>query len=884
MNEIFNRQWLTLSLEKKQQALKQYLGDLRLYVVYVDVEEDLHESIAHRIEEMGLTAYTTTRANDAINFINQHRNNVVLVLSDYKMPDFSGFDLRLKLCDCAKEIPFAILSGFVDREMALRGLELKIATFLDKPLEDNAFLSLLQKEVGPRLQTIKDDRELLSGFIEDAGNLLEQAEEIILELEENPSDLDAVSRVFGMIHTIKGSSGFFVPKTLHEFAHRFEDLLKQVQNGQAHLSHDLATQMLKALDILKELLGELQSGEHKKHDLNELAKIFSKSNSDSQSPPDSERVDTEPGVSSSRTKGPRELKIAVSLLDEFMQISGEMTVIRNMLNKTVRSIEKSYQGDKDVALLSELLDELHKINGTVQSKMTELRKVPFKNVVKPITRIVRDVSSALSKEVELHVRGDNLRIDNSLAEVLSNSLVHIIRNSLDHGVELPADRMATGKSRKGSIALSCEVRGENIVVEITDDGRGIDLSTITQKLISQGIKTEIQASRMSPQEIMQMIFAPGFSTAKAITDLSGRGVGMSMVKDSVESLGGKILIHSELGKGSKFTLDLPIPKSVLITNCLFVTSGQAQMGIPQDQVSRIIKLHNENRRDLIEHLEGAFVLLQPGKIVPLVHLKEALGGQPHDLSQGEYNIVILKTTKGLEFGLVVEDVLDVEDTVVKTLSGQFKSLGLYMGGTFLGDGTVGLIMNVDGIASRSGLNKEVFVEPEVINEKVAKENSRPVLLFDLDWTGNFGIYQKEIFRIEEVGKNQLQRSGDLTVLPYRDGVMTILDVATLLANEGKFPSHTSEILWPDNLQLIVIKVEKNYVGLHVKRILDMVETVGNPQQALNKSFGLYGTLLIGDSLVSLISPSELTEALYVQPEGSNASPNPKSDADSGVAA
>jgi two-component system chemotaxis sensor kinase CheA len=484
---VFSPAWENLSSLEKKKNLIQELNGLQPLVVCVDDDPKDFEIFKFNAEKLGLDAYTVSDTNMAIDFIAKNKSRILLIISDYSMPFMNGLEFRQRIMEICPEIPFVILSGFVDKEMAIKGMESKIGGFFEKPLKYQDFLSILKKDGEQRFETLREEYEMLKGFTDDASNLLDSIEELCLELENNPQNHDAVARIFGMIHTIKGSSGFFEPRDLHTFSHSFEDLLKDVQAGTRAVTPKLVSIFLKGNDVLKVLVEEFKTGVHQEHNISDMVRIF-------QEIPTEEVEKQEPQAevpvelaSGSKEQKASELRVSMTLLNEFMQISGEMTVIRNMINKTVRNLEKQYQGDKEIGLLGELLEEMHKINGDVQTKITDIRRVPVSSRVKPLTRTVRDTARALNKEVDFVVEGEDLRLDNSIAEVLSKSLVHMMRNSIDHGIESPSKRTQMNKKAKGKLLLRFSGQGENIFVDIQDDGAGINVEKIREKVIAKSI-------------------------------------------------------------------------------------------------------------------------------------------------------------------------------------------------------------------------------------------------------------------------------------------------------------------------------------------------------------------------------------------------------------
>lgn len=854
---IFCPIWDNASVAEKKKILLNELNGLVPIIVYLDDDPESLEIFEFNLSKLGIEAYVSNEPEKAAHFIDKNKSRILLIISDFKMPLMNGFEFREKILRIAPEIPFAILSGAVDKDLALKGLEHKISAFLEKPLKPFDLITIIKKEGEERAQTLKDEYEMLKGFTDDASNLLENIEELCLELENNPNNQEAIARIFGMVHTIKGSSGFFEPRDLHNFSHAFEDLLKDVQNGSRAISAELVSIFLKGNDFLKVFVEEFKTGDHGEHNVEEMIKIFKCIPEEMGEQKNTSGENALDVVGLVKEQKASELRVSMTLLNEFMQTSGEMTVIRNMINKTVRSLEKQYQGDKEIGLLGELLDEMHKINSDVQSKITDIRRVSVSSLVKPLTRTVRDTARALHKEIDFIVEGDDLRLDNSIAEVLSKSLVHMMRNSLDHGIESPEKRSQLGKQTKGKLLLRFSCQGENIIVDIQDDGAGINIEKIREKVVEKGLRNAVAAQKMSQDELQYMIFDSGFSTAQQVSDFSGRGVGMSMVKDSVESMKGKIHIKSKEGQGSQFRLEIPIPKSVMITNCLFVSVAERAYGIPQDNILKVMEKNQLAESDYTS-LEGAEVIRYNNNLIPLCSISKLMGN--HSRAAFENLIVIMKTDESV-FALRVESVLDIEDAVIKPLSfNVLKGLEIYLGGTFLGDGSIGMIFNVDGVANRIGISNHVYanqkknIESTISHEEEEKRN---VIVFNLQKPGQFCLEEKDILRIERLDPSELQSSGQSYVVPYRETVMTIVDLDQMInprLHPGLIENHGNQLL-----STVIVQYRDQYIGIVVKDIIDLKTAYGALELNMKKQSGVSGCYIIDKQVVSLVNLIDILE-------------------------
>lgn len=850
MSQIFTQPWFDLNSKNKATQLEESLFGLRPTVIYLDDEPDALEVFEMRSKEFGLDCFATSDAEKALSYLKKNKARTLLIISDYRMPQCTGFEFREKVLELSQDIPFYILSGFIDRNLAMEGIKYKITGFIEKPFKTDTLMEILKGEGEARAQVIKDEYEMLKSFTDDVVNIVAEIEDSCLSLEADPNDTETIAKVFGLVHTIKGSSGFFDPRTLHLFGHEFEEILKQVQSGHLAISSNLISSWLKAADVIKMLNEEFISGEHKDHDVTELKKVLHvEASSDEASVSEDEKeVLHSPSAKAEAKKN--DIKVSMKVLDEFTQVSGELTVIRNMVNKIVGSIEKNYRGDKDVLALSELLEEMHKINSDVQNKITDIRRVSATQLVKPLSRNFRDTCKALGKEVDFVIEGEEARIDNAIADTLSRSLVHLMRNSLDHGLESNEERVMIGKPKKGKVILKFEIRNETVVVSIKDDGRGINTDEIKEKIISQNLKTSEEMSQMSDEELHLMIFEAGFSTAQQVTEFSGRGVGMSMVKETIEEVNGKIGIKSIQGEGTTFSLEIPIPKSVQIIDCLFVTASNMTLGVPQEFIVKVLD-RQFLMHEKIDHLDGSDFIRFDGYLVPIVSLAEVLN-QPCD----EEDLLIILNAHGKMMALRVSSVHDIEDAVIKPLNVlTLKNIGLYLGGTFLGDGTVGLVLDIDGLTEKLHLsvNKRKVEETKAKNEYAIES----IVSFSFEECGEYCMLERDVFRVESFSLEKFTMSGAHYVMPYRESILTLIDLEAAVFTKGK--EHTFEST--HDFKTIIVKTESSYLGLVVKDIKDLEKIEFNLIESIRKKSGISGNLIHQEKTYTLLDMKEIRSVI-----------------------
>ena len=841
----------------------------KIKILCVDDELEILQSLGESLRSLGYDPILARSKEEALKILGQFSSDITLIISDLHMPGGDGLEFRTITLDLYRDIPFVVYSGYVTRELALRGIELKIAAFLDKPIRLDDLKATVEVETSQRITLQREKMELEKTFVAEAQQILEDLEPQLMALEKQPDDSGLINSIFRLIHTLKGSSGVLDTEIIVRFAHRLEDMLSVFKRGDRKVNPEDITVMLQGCDILKNLVGAIPTRQLAQFKLADLLKIFESEGKPSGGHEKASDAHSEKSPKAAGQAGPaatpvasaREgIKISMQTLDEFMELSGEITVIRNMVNKLVKAIEKAQPGNRDVALLIDLLDEMHKINSSMQEKIVDMRKVPLANVLRPLPRTIRDLSRQLQKDIELNTTGDALRIDSTISQVLSDSLIHLVRNSADHGIEDPQQRQKQGKDRKGTIAVRGYEDRDNVVIEIEDNGRGIDPDRVKSKLLENGMATREELAQMPESKLLHKIFEPGFSTAATVSDVSGRGVGMDMVKSAVDRLHGSIEIETNKGKGTKFTLFLPIPKSVMILNSLLTHVDGQMFAIPHDMIRRLFRLDQEQRERMIMSIEGGFVIQVEEHIVPLVHMGECLKlsrfGRDED-PNSELCVVLVEAGE-TRFGLIVDSIIDSEEIVVKPLGKHLEVLEVYAGATFLGDGTVGLILSVEGIAKRykQDLNLHHAKLPENKGE-VGKEAvvRSEYLLCRLRNPGLFGVPTAQVFRIENIQTTDIQYSGDQPVVIYRDSLMHLYD----LCEELKLRADMNGLVQAQ-IPLVVTHEDGRYFGFIVNEILDIVDSSSDVMESVVHSMGLQGEIFLGDRIVTVVDLRALLES------------------------
>lgn len=846
------------------------MANFDLKILCVDDESSILELYESTIKEAGFTAILCSDPVLAVEIYKENHSSILLVISDFQMPHMTGFEFRKAVMGEGHGIPFIVVSSYVSKDMALAALDLKIDAFYDKPVLEDNLVGLLEKFGKSRLESIRESQVLESVFLEEASTIVDEMDSVLLALDHDRGSQEKLNLIFRAAHTIKGSSGVLSSDVITRYVHKYEDIISAVKKGQAEFTDSIYEVLLKGYDRIKELV--FAAGEKKlsSYRLDQLLPELDVEKSSSK-PEDSKKseIPTHQSATASPVQKAKDtISVPISMLEQLSSCSGEITVIRNMVNKLVKGLEHQYVGNRDIQNLGELLEEMHKINGTIQTHITDLRKVPLTGVLKPIPRIIRDLAKDLNKSIDLVIEGDKLRVDNALATVCSNSLVHLVRNSADHGIESKAVRHELGKPESGTINIKCKEVGEEVQISIQDDGKGIDPKMIRNKAIEKGIFTAQQLSEMNEQQILSIIFASGFSTAAKVTDVSGRGVGMDMVRSSVEAVGGQILIDSKPGKGSTFLLKLPVPKSVLIITALLVQAGRHSFAVHQDAIQRVIRIEAGNFSKQVQMASLGRTFRCGEEILPFLSLREVLGisgdasANATDFDAQTLSVLVLETDH-LRYALGVDEIADAEEIVVNRIQPYFNPKDVFAGATFMGDGSVGLILNIKGIAEIAGIKaedarrvsqsaKESLTEPKEGSMEVV----RNFLLFKLASKAVFGVPLEQVFRLEELDPSKIRRSGAERVIVYRDGVMPIYSIEKIL-KLGSAVKDPSERPIPigQKIPAIVTKSGDGYFGLQVESLIDIASTHEGVSDTVRDRKGVIGNAFIRDQNVTILDLS-----------------------------
>jgi len=694
-----------------------------------------------------------------------------------------------------------------------------------------------------------DDREeLIREFLIESHENLDHLDGDLVELEKDPQNRERLDSIFRTIHTIKGTCGFLGFSKLEAVSHTGENLLSRMRDLKVTLDAEITTALLAMVDAIRKMLASIEAtGNEGDDDYSAVMADITRLNQGgakaataapaatpgAAAPPapsaaDDSADERRPAVSDSS------LRVDVGLLEKLMNLVGELVLARNqILQFTATQTDSGFIG---------ATGRLNLVTSELQEGVMKTRMQPIGNIWSKFPRIVRDVATVCGKSVRIEMDGKETELDKTIIEAIKDPLTHIVRNSVDHGIEAPAVRAARGKTPEGCIHLRAFHEGGQINIEISDDGAGLDIAKVRSKAVQRGLITGDQAAAMSDTEISRLIFLPGFSTADAITNVSGRGVGMDVVKTNIEKIGGQVDIQSVLGEGT--TLKIKIPLTLAIIPALMVAAGGDRYAIPQVSLLELVRLEGDQARDGIEWIQDAPFYRLRGNLLPLVYLSRELGVD----RVGEDDIVniVVLTADDRQFGLVVEEIHDTEEIVVKPLGQQIKGLSAFAGATIMGDGKVALILDVLGIAQRARVVQDVCDRTRSMSAQSRTEDAadaHALLLFKVAGAERMAMPLDLVARLEEFPQSSIERSGAQDVVQYRNEIMPLISLSQFFSDTAAPAA--------DPRQVVVFAEAGRSVGLVVDRILDIVQEHVVVQRKSTRP-GVIGSAVIQQRVTDLL--------------------------------
>lgn len=697
--------------------------------------------------------------------------------------------------------------------------------------------------------------DLLADFLTETHEGLSAVDEALLRLERAPDDAPTLAEIFRQVHTIKGTCGFLGLSRLEKVAHAAETILGLYRDGSLKVSPEGITLIFAAVDAIRKIvLGLEQHGQEPEGDdsavinaldaaargesvavpaapaaqveaTEEAAPMLATSPRATESTP--EAVQTESATAQ------QTIRVSVEVLEDLMTLVSELVLTRNQLMQLARASSDSQ--------ISVPLQRLSHITSELQEGVMKTRMQPIGNAWAKLPRLVRDLAHELGKKIELEMRGADTELDRQVLELIKDPLTHMVRNSGDHGLEKPADRRAAGKPETGRILLNAYHQGGHIIIEIGDDGRGLPVDKIRAKALAQGLATEAELAQMSEHDVLRFIFRPGFSTAQQITSVSGRGVGMDVVKTNIERIGGTIELRSKEGRGSTFTIKIPL--TLAIVSALIVEAGGERFAIPQIGVVELVRVGDEHEGSTrIEMIKDAPVLRLRDRLLPLVSLSSLLRLREAPVGGLKGYVVVMQVGANV-FGIVVDRVFDTEEIVVKPVAPILRHITMFSGNTILGDGSVIMILDPNGVARGAGITAEGRAEDQQtvnVTAGIRSDASTSLLLFRAGDQTPKAVPLGLVARLEDIPVERIEMSGGTPVVQYRGQLMPMVPIA------GHWEAPES------GRQAVLVFTEgQRSMGLMVDEILDVVEEPLVIQPGSDR-LGYLGSAVISERVTDVI--------------------------------
>ena len=688
--------------------------------------------------------------------------------------------------------------------------------------------------------------ELLTDFLAETAENLAALDDAVLTLERSPGDPEPIALVFRLVHTIKGTCGFLALPRLERVAHAAEDVLAAIRAGERQATAGLITAVLAALDRIRLIVDGLVAHgvEPAGDDAALLAHLAAAEDASELAGEGEGAAEPDPGGVADRAGAgqPQTIRLGVDVLENLMTLVSELVLTRNQLMQLART-----EGD---SRFTAPLQRLSHLTSDLQEGVVKTRMQPIMHAWRKLPRLVRDLGAELGKQVELSMIGGETELDRQVLELIQDPLVHMVRNSVDHGLESPATRVAAGKPAAGRITLGSYHEGGHIVIEVGDDGAGLSTEAIRARVLSRGLATAAELASMSERQVHLFIFRPGFSTAVAVTAVSGRGVGMDVVKANVERLGGTVDVRSVPGGGTTFIVKIPL--TLAIISALIVAAGGQRFALPQLCVSELVRAQAQGAPGqghlVVERLDGAPVLRLRDRLLPLASLRSLLGMPPAPPpAPGEALTVVVAKLCGATLGLMVDQVFDTEEIVVKPVSPLLRSIAMFGGNTILGDGSVIMILDPNGIARAVGqtdaLGKEAALQSTDRPSRRLGDRSAMLLVRLSADASPVAIPLGLVARIESLARSDIEQASGRAVTQYRGRLMP------LIALDGH--AATAE-----QVAVLVFSDRGRTVGLMTEEIVDVVEDLLDIELSSCRP-GLLGTAVIAGRITEVIDTGHL---------------------------
>jgi two-component system, chemotaxis family, sensor kinase CheA len=707
--------------------------------------------------------------------------------------------------------------------------------------------------------------ELMKDFLVETAEALGALDNDLVLLEAAPEDKTLIGRIFRTLHTVKGTSGFLGLTKLGRVAHAGESVLGMLRDGSLVPTPDAISAILRCVDAIKDILATIEAGgtEGEREymallgDLEALCGTSMAGAAPGQDPPQFEVRAAAPATETKPAREPvvagQTIRVGIALLETLMTSVAELVLTRNQLLQLLRNEKES--------LFSVPLQHLSLVTSELQESIMKTRMQPIGNVWSSLPRLIRDLTRELGKKIELVMDGTGTELDRQVLELIKDPLTHIIRNAADHGIEQPAERLAAGKSETGRIRLNAFHEGSHIIVQISDDGRGLDVERIRRTALQNGLATDAELAAMSEAQIFRFVFRPGFSTAAAVTSVSGRGVGMDVVRVNVEKIGGTLDLSSTPGRGACFTMKIPL--TLAIVPALIIGCDGARFAIPQTAVVELV-LSSKSGESRIQRIGATAVLCLRERLLPLVRLRDLLRLDSRPDTSADH-VVVVTQVGALRFGLVVDEVYDTEEIVVKPVASVLAGINVYSGNTILGDGSVCMIIDPTGAIEHLGhsvADETAIPDGNGDDGRIGRRRQRFLLVHA--GTGiRKAIPLDQIDRLEEIDVQHIRYSGGQMIVLYRNKLMPLILASPDLQLRGEGTQPVLVFAKPHAGQRDGAPPDRRRprIGLIVDEILDITES----DAAIELDYGHPGT--IGSAVIDGEPTDVIDVALHLRRDG-----------------
>ncbi len=714
--------------------------------------------------------------------------------------------------------------------------------------------------------------DLLRDFLTETNESLDIVDAELVRFEQDPNNAQILGNIFRLVHTIKGTCGFLGLPRLASLAHAAETLMGKFRDGMP-VTGEAVTLILSTIDRIKEILDAIEQSQSEPQgadsdliekldamvaeppsaappgmtvgsltyqvlerplkpgevSLDELERVFRETPGPAPAPAEPRRRATDREEDAAGKAGNHTIRVNVDTLENLMTMVSELVLTRNQLLEMSRQHEDSE--------FKVPLQRLSNVTAELQDSVMKTRMQPVGNAWQKLPRIVRDLSAELGKQIELEMHGAETELDRQVLDRIKDPLTHMVRNSADHGLESADERLRAGKPKKGTIRLTAYQEGGHIIIEVADDGRGLDTRRIKTIAIANGLATESEIAKMTDAQIHRFIFSPGFSTAERVTNISGRGVGMDVVHTNIDQIGGSVDVKSIAGEGSVFTIKIPL--TLAIISALIIESGGERFAIPQLAVLELVRV-KENSEHRIEWIKDTPVLRLRNKLLPLIHLGKLLRLDTKSEREFTTGFIVVSQVGNQLFGIVVDGVVHTEEIVVKPMATRLRHIPVFSGNTILGDGSVIMILDPNGVADAIGPVATGNASGADAHGHVADEPRTSVLVFRAGSQQPKAVPLALVTRLEEIDVQKIEISNNRHLVQYRGQLMPLIRIneQVRIKEDGTQP-------------LLVFSDGPRSMAMVVDEIVDIVEDRLDIQLAEEGS-GILGSAVIKGQATEIV--------------------------------